>query len=109
MSIETISYEGHVIECAPHRYVCYWGFAPPVGSDLPVSKMAPIWSRMADRKAAARDWHVTCEDVKQWPIRTGKWIGDIDKGHRRFVLRSDLICELAGLGLFLALLALVPS
>ena len=106
MSIEAISYEGHLIECAPH---CgSWGYRPAIEllQEWPTEKPFPsrIWSRMADRKAAARE----VAELVAVQMRASNVAGQYDDmeamhGHRA------VGNQLAGLGLFLALMALVPA
>lgn len=87
MSIETISYE---VRCVPSA-TFGWAFFHSMSLGGPHSHCAR-WSRMADRKAAAREIWATMREV--------------DGVREVFSIEDG---ELAGLGLFLALLALVPS
>lgn len=100
MSIETISYMGHTIECRrPMKPGYSWAFQPPIemSGRFEVSS-AITWARMAERKAAAaRDClHALGEANRSYAA---------DSPERRL----SEVDRIAGLGLFLALLALVPA
>lgn len=100
MSIETISYDGHVIECRKTTLSGLWWFQPPLDLSGRIEDWEIAhWSRMADRKAAARGRAV---DVCRALTIVGG--GDEETSYRR--ARAH---EVSGLGLFLALLALVPA
>jgi hypothetical protein len=92
--IETISYEGQFIECAPHCGA--WGFRPAGGvmtdafRDLEIP--ARTWMAMADRKAAAREVAGLVHDMLRPPAT-----GALSEAY-----------SAAGLGLLLVLLSLVP-